>query len=227
MGSRFKGCGGGFAASVYETMPESDIAAIYTPRRFLTMSVVTLLLSPSLGRGTPEGQGVGRRRNRAKPTSGATRHLLPKEGGRSGMSSPSTPFPWKWDARRARGWPKGRGVAEGERERSQPPALRATSFQRKEGEAGCVAHLPPSPGRGMPEGQGVGRRRNRAKPTSGAARHLLPEEGGRSGMRSPSTPFPWKGDARRAGGWPKEKKSEANLRRYAPPPFRGRREQSK
>ena len=43
-------------------------------------------------------------------------------------------------------------------------------------------------------------------------------------MRSPSTPFPWKGDARRAGGWPKEKKSEANLRRYAPPPFRGRRE---
>ena len=49
------------------------------------MSVVTLLLSPSLGRGTPEGQGVGRRRNRAKPTSGATRHLLPKEGGRSGM----------------------------------------------------------------------------------------------------------------------------------------------
>ena len=29
---------------------------------------------------------------------------------------------------------KGRGVAEDERERSQPPALRATSFQRKEGE---------------------------------------------------------------------------------------------
>ena len=49
------------------------------------MSVVTLFLSPSLGRGTPEGQGVGRRRKRAKPTSGATRHLLPKEGGRSGM----------------------------------------------------------------------------------------------------------------------------------------------
>ena len=46
------------------------------------MSVVTLFLSLSLGRGTPEGQGVGRRRKRAKPTSGATRHLLPKEGGR-------------------------------------------------------------------------------------------------------------------------------------------------
>ena len=66
---------------------------------------------------------------RAKPTSGATRHLLPEEGGRSGMSNLSTPFPWK-------GMPEGRGLAEGKRERSQPPALRATSFQRKEGEAG-------------------------------------------------------------------------------------------
>ena len=52
-------------------------------QRFLKMSVVTLFLSPSLGRGTPEGQGVGRRRNRAKPTSGAARHLLPREGGRN------------------------------------------------------------------------------------------------------------------------------------------------
>ena len=62
------------------------------------------------------------------------------------------------------------------------------------------------------------------KPTSGATRHLLPEEGGRNGMSNPSTPFPWKGDARRAGGWPKAKESEANLRRCAPPPSRGRRE---
>ena len=135
-------------------MPESDIATIYTPRCFLKMSIVTLLLSPSLGRGTPEGQGVGRRRNRAKPTSGATRHsfqrkegeagcvvhlspshgrgmpegqgvgrrkkrakptsgatrhLLSEEGGRSGMRSPSTPFPWKGNARRARGWPRKAG----------------------------------------------------------------------------------------------------------------------
>ena len=37
-------------------------------------------------------KGVGRRRKRAKPTSGAARHLLPEEGGRSEMSSPSTPF---------------------------------------------------------------------------------------------------------------------------------------
>ena len=62
------------------------------------------------------------------------------------------------------------------------------------------------------------------KPISAPSGHLLPEEGGRSGMSSPSTPFPWKGDARRAGGWPKAKESEANLRRYAPPPSRGRRE---
>ena len=53
------------------------------------------------------------------------------------------------------------------------------------------------------------------KPISAPSRHLLPEEGGRSGMSSPSTPFPWKGDARRAGGWPKENESEANLHRYA------------
>ena len=59
----------------------------------------------------------------------------------------------------------------------QPPPLRGTSFRRKEGEA-VKNHLPPSQGRGMPEGQRVGRRR----------------------------------------------KSEANLRRYAPPPSRGRRE---
>ena len=77
------------------------------------------------------------------------------------------------------GCPKGRGLAEGERERSQSPALRATSFQRRR-EKLDERHLPPSDGRGMPEGQGVGRRRKRAKPTSGAARHLLPEEGGRS-----------------------------------------------
>ena len=126
---------------------------------------------PSHGRGMPEGQGGGRRRKRAKPTSGATRHLLPEEGGRSGEN-----------------------------------------------------YLLPSRGRGMPEGQGVGRRRKRVKPTSGATRHLLPEEGGRNGMSNPSTPFPWKGDARRAGGWPKAKESEANLRRYAPPPSKGRRE---
>ena len=87
------------------------------------------------------------------------------------MSSPSTPFRWKGDARRAGGWSKAK----------------------------------------------------RAKPTSGATHHLLPEEGGRSGMSNPS-PFRWKGDARRAGGWLKAKESEANLRRYAPPPSRGRRE---
>ena len=77
-------------------------------------------------------------------------------------------------------------------------------WQRLRVEMPVILYHPPSHGKGMPEGQGVGRRRKRAKPTSGATRHLLPEEGGRSGMSSPSTPFLWKGDARRAGGWPKE-----------------------
>ena len=65
------------------------------------------------------------------------------------------------------------------------------------------------------------------KPTSAPSGHLLPEEGGRSGEshlplpeegeksgKNLSTPFLWKGDARRAGGWPKVKESKANLRRY-------------
>ena len=72
---------------------------------------------------------------------------------------------------------KGRGVAEGERERSQPPALRATSFQRKEGEAVKTIYSLPVEG-GCPKGRELA-------------------EG---------------------------KESEANLRRYAPPPSRGRRE---
>ena len=72
---------------------------------------------------------------------------------------------------------KGRGLAEGERERSQPPALRATSFQRKEGEAVKTIYSLPMEG-GCPKGRELA-------------------EG---------------------------KESEANLRRYAPPPSRGRRE---
>ena len=162
-------------------------------------------------------KGVGRRRKRAKPTSGATRHLLPKEGGRSGMSSPSTPLPMEGGCPKGRGWPKAKKSLANLRRYAPPPS------RGRRGEV-VKNHLPPSDGRGMPEGQGVGRREMRAKPTSGATRHLLPEEGGRSGMSSPSTPFRWKGDARRAGGWPKGNESEANLRRYAPPPSRGRRE---
>ncbi len=75
----------------------------------------------------------------------------------------------------------------------------------------------------MPEGQGVGRRE---KSEANLRRCAPPPSSGRrrSGMSSPSTPFPWKGDARRAGGWPKAKESEAKLRRCAPPPSRGRRE---
>ena len=45
------------------------------------------------------------------------------------------------------------------------------------------------------------------EPTSAPSGPLLPEEGGRRG-KNPSTPFLWKGDARRAGGWPKEKRAK-------------------
>ena len=177
------------------------------------------------------------------------------------------------------GCPKGRGLAEGERERSQPPALRHLlpkeggrmppflhrHFERKReiffvrGQAKVVReagngkhrmlHVTGDHGascRWIYEGKqqtanekdpsaalGMTKRGNASrpflfnpeqKPISAPSGHLLPEEGGRSGMSSPSPPFPWKGDARRAGGWPKTKESEANLRRYAPPPSRGRRE---
>ena len=169
--------------------------------------------TPFPWKGDARRAGVGRSRKRAKPTSGATRHLLPEEGGRSEMSSPSTPFPWKGDARRAGGWPKSK-----ESKANLRRAMRHL-LPEKGGRSGMSNPSPLSLGRA-----GVGRSRKRAKPTSGATRHLLPEEGGRSGMSSPSIPFPWKGNARRARGWPKAKKSEANLRRYAPPTSRGRRE---
>ena len=52
------------------------------------------------------------------------------------MSNPSTPLPMEG------GCPKGRGVAEDERERNQPPALCATSLFWKEGEV--VKNLSPT-----------------------------------------------------------------------------------
>ena len=125
----------------------------------------------------PEGQGVGRRRKRAKPTSGAMRHLLPEKGGRSGMSNPSP-------------LPLGRAGVGRRRKRAKPTSVATRHLLPEEGGRSGMSNPspPPSYGRGMPEGQGVGRRRKRAKPTSGAMRHLLPEEGGRSGMSSPSPP---------------------------------------
>ena len=166
--------------------------------------------------GCPKGRGVA---EDEKSLANLRRCAPPPSRGRREKRDERhlPPFLWKGDARRAGGWPKAKKSLANLR-RCVPPPSRGRREKRDE------RHLPPSDGRGMPEGQGVGRRRKRAKPTSGATRHLLPEEGGRSGMSSPSTPFPWKGDARRAGGWPKGKESEANLRRCAPPPSRGRRE---
>ena len=81
------------------------------------------------------------------------------------MSNPSTPFPWKGDARRAGGWPKAK----------------------------------------------------RAKPTSGATRHLLPEEGGRSGENYllPSRGRGWQTNESRAF-WHCHSLSGAALYFYAP-----------
>ena len=75
--------GGGFAANIYGRCPK--VACDWGLSRIVISSVSenSFLLPPSHGRGMPEGQGVGRRRNRAKPTSGAMRHLLPEEGGRN------------------------------------------------------------------------------------------------------------------------------------------------
>ena len=43
-------------------------------------------------------------------------------------------------------------------------------------------------------------------------------------MSNPSTPLPMEGGCPKGRGLAERKESEANLRRYAPPPSRGRRE---
>ena len=73
------------------------------------------------------------------------------------------------------GCPKGRGLAEGERERSQPPALRATSFQRKEGEAVKTIYSLPVEG-GCPKGRG-----------------LAEGKESEANLHRCATSFPWKG----------------------------------
>ena len=75
--------------------------------------------------GCPKGRGLAEGEMRAKPTSGAMRHLLPEEGGRSGMKG-IYPLPMEG------GCPKGRGLAEDERERSQSPALLPPFSERRE-----------------------------------------------------------------------------------------------
>ena len=129
----------------------------------------------------PEGQGVGRRRNRTKPTSGATRHLLPEEGGRSGMSS-HPPLPMEGGSPKGGGWPKAK--------RAKPTSGATRHLLPEEGGRSGMSNLStPFPWKGDARRAGVGRREKRAKPTSGAMRHLLPEEGGRSGMSNLSTSF--------------------------------------
>ena len=75
------------------------------------------------------------------------------------------------------GCPKGRGLAEGERERSQPPALRATSFQRKEGEAVKTIYSLPLEG-GCLKGRGVAEdERERSQPPALRATSFQRKEG--------------------------------------------------
>ena len=75
------------------------------------------------------------------------------------------------------GCPKGRGLAEVERERSQPPALRATSFQRKEGEAVKTIYSLPVEG-GCPKGRGLGEgERERSQPPALRATSFQRKEG--------------------------------------------------
>ena len=102
--------------------------------------------TPFPWKGDARRAGSWPKAKRAKPTSGATRHLLPEEGGRSGENYllPS----------RGRGMLEGQGVGRRQRERSQPPALRATSFQRKEGEAVKIIYSLPMEG-GCPKGRGL------------------------------------------------------------------------
>ena len=78
-----------------------------------------------------------------KPTSGATRHLLPEEGGRSGMSSPSTPFPWKGDARRA-------GVGR-RRKRAKPTSGATRHLLPEEGGRSGMSNPFPFQGKGIEE----------------------------------------------------------------------------
>ena len=167
----------------------------------------------------PEGQGVGRRRKRAKPTSGATRHLLPEEGGRM------PPFLHRhFERKREIFFVCGQAKVVREAGNGKHRMLHVTGDHGAscrwiyEGKQQTANEKDPSAALGMTKRGNASRPflfNPEQKPISAPSGHLLPEEGGRSGMSSPSTPFPWKGDARRAGGWPKENESEANLHRCA------------
>ena len=193
----------------------------------------------------PEGQGVGRRRKRAKPTSGATRHLLPEEGGRwvgrkrksvkptSGATrhllpeegGRMPPFLHRhFERKREIFFVRGQAKVVREAGNGKHRMLHVTGDHGAscrwiyEGKQQTANEKDPSAALGMTKRGNASRPflfNPEQKPISAPSGHLLPEEGGRSGMSSPSTPFPWKGDARRAGGWPKENESEANLHRCA------------
>ncbi len=155
---------------------------------------------PSRGREMPEGQWVGRRRKRAKPTSGATRHLLPEEGGRM------PPFLHRhFERKREIFFVRGQAKVVREAGNGKHRMLHVTGDHGAscrwiyEGKQQTANEKDPSAALGMTKRGNASRPflfNPEQKPTSGATRHLLPEEGGRSGKK-PSTPFPWKGARRR------------------------------
>ena len=174
-----------------------------------------------------EGQGVGRRRKRAKPTSGATRHLLPEEGGRSGENYllPS----------RGRGMPEGQGVGR-RRKRAKPTSGATRHLLPKEG-----GRMPPFLHRHFERKREIFFVRGQAKVVREAGNgkhrvlHVTGDHGascrwiyeGKQQTANEKDPSAALGMTKRGNAsFPLlfQSAAEANLRRCASPPSRGRRE---
>ena len=140
----------------------------------------------------PEGQGVGRRRKRAKPTSGATRHLLPEEGGRM------PPFLHRhFERKREIFFVRGQAKVVREAGNGKHRMLHVTGDHGAscrwiyEGKQQTANEKDPSAALGMTKRGNASRPflfNPEQKPISAPSGHLLPEEGGKSG-KNLSTPF--------------------------------------
>ena len=150
----------------------------------------------------PEGQGVGRRRKRVKPTSGATRHLLPEEGGRM------PPFLHRhFERKREIFFVRGQAKVVREAGNGKHRMLHVTGDHGAscrwiyEGKQQTANEKDPSAALGMTKRGNASRPflfNPEQKPISAPSGHLLPKKGG----SIHASPFPWKGlpsTARR--GW--------------------------
>ena len=141
----------------------------------------------------PEGQGVGRRRKRAKPTSGATRHLLPEEGGRM------PPFLHRhFERKREIFFVRGQAKVVREAGNGKHRMLHVTGDHGAscrwiyEGKQQTANEKDPSAALGMTKRGNASRPflfNPEQKPISAPSGHLLPKEGG----SIHASPFPWKG----------------------------------